>query len=315
VLRGCLPFTPKGLPMMQRLTVFSALLLATSCGLFGGNSKDPLEKMTARVDLYVTNTPTTYPTEMTGTSGSTWSNRPVQFTFQGGSDEITKFELKRLVNGVETVCEMKNVDGNPMVNTNLRDWAAASTQYTLVITADTFTKTFGPYDITVQSAERVVTFGATLTDQTNDQITTGGAFFQTRTVDIGGGGYTGANFNSTLAQYQPRLLDFALLTTGGALKIVSPSLIHASATIERLKNDCGFQTTTFAAYTGSLDPQTAPLTLAEVAALADPPASATSIAPTAGLKFVYKTSDGKKGLIKVKTVAATSITLEYSSAQ
>ncbi len=34
--------------------------------------------------------------------------------------------------------------------------------------------------------------GATFNDQTGDQIGTGGAFFQSRTVDIGGGGHTGA---------------------------------------------------------------------------------------------------------------------------
>ena len=96
---------------------------------------------------------------------------------------------------------------------------------------------------------------------------------------------------------------------------MSPSLINANATYPRLKNDCGFQTTAFAAYTGALDPETSPLTLAELAALADPPASATSIVPTVGLKFVYKTSDGKKGLVKVKTVAATAVGLSFSSAQ
>jgi hypothetical protein len=304
-------------PRPLRFLFLVPLTLAfLSCG--GSNSKDPLKDLESIVQLYLTNTPTSIPTTLEGTSGTGWSNRPVTFFFQNYKETITRFEMIRVINGVSTSCDMNDTAGTPMVNRNLMDWAAASTQYTLNITATadnkTYTKTFGPIDITVQSAERVVTGGATLS--TSDSITSGGAFFQTRTYDIGSGGYTGPNFNSTLAAQQPRLLDFAGIPSGGAMRLVSPSLINPTAsTFDRMKNDCGFQTTTFAAYTGALDPETAPLTLAEVAALADPPAAATTIAPVVDLKFVYRTSDGKKGLVKVKTVTATSVGFAFSSAQ
>ena len=47
---------------MRFLRLLPVVLALFSCG--GGNSKDPLKDLTARVDLYVDNTPTTYPTEM-----------------------------------------------------------------------------------------------------------------------------------------------------------------------------------------------------------------------------------------------------------
>ncbi len=289
--------------------------LAMSCGSKG---KDPFEETGIIVHTFVTNTPTSSQSEITGTSGGSWSNRPVIWGFQGAPNATTKFELKRVINGVETTCEMKEADGAPMTGRTIYDWAATSTQYTMVLTAGEATKTFGPYDITVQSADRVVTGGATLNDQSGDQIGTGGAFFQSRTVDIGGGGHTGANFNTTLAQHQPRLLDFAILTAGGVLKAMSPSLIQETHTFDRLKNDCGFQLTTFAAYTGALDPENMPTpTLAEINGLPDPPAGATSIAIAQGTKFVYRTGEGKKGLVHVKTLMTGPVRagLTYSASQ
>jgi hypothetical protein len=143
---------------------------------------------------------------------------------------------------------------------------------------------------------------------------------QTRGTQIGFGGYSGINFNSLLMDGDSRLADLVVVTTGGTLKAVSPNDAQAIGNWPTLKNECAWQTTRFAAYTGTLDPEgttSQPMTATDVTSLPDPPASGTSITLTAGTRFVYRTSDGKKGLVKVQSVAspATSVTLAVSAVQ
>jgi len=97
-----------------------------------------------------------------------------------------------------------------------------------------------------------------------------GCFLQTCHVGWGGG-LTNPNWYSAIAEGLPRLLDFATVATSGALKAISPDL-----------------------------------TLAEVNALPDPPAAATSITLVTGLRFVYKTGEGKQRLVKVFNVVSSA---------
>lgn len=293
----------------MRVPVLAVVSLGLSgCFLFGPpKSKDPLEKVEARLDTYLTNTRTSTPTQATGTSAESWSNRPVTIALQNYTEAITKIELKRVSGSLEANCELKDEDGKPLIYAAITDWAGISTQYTVTLTADTkdgsFTKTFGPYDVTVNPANLVVSGSHGFNDQTSDGVSVAsGEFFSTKAVDIGFGGYNGPNLSSYSVRHSPRYFNFAFLTENNALQAVSPDLVNSVYTFNYLKNDCGFFTTTFAVYTGPLDPETAPLTLAEVRALPDPPAGATKLVLTAGMKFVYRTGEGFKGLLKVKAV-------------
>ena len=300
----------------------SLLLMATACGPKA--AKDPLAEIEMLVRVYDGNTPTSTPISLPADAGSgvSKSNRPVLITFSNlntlneTDSRVTKLEVTRVTNGVTSTCVI--LDENDKVFTNLTDWAAATTEYTLKASGATASRTFGPIAITVESAERVVTGGHAFGDQTNDAITSGGSFFQTRTVDIGSGGYTGPNFNTVLAHHNERLLDFQVVSVAGALKVISPLDIKANHTFPLLKNDCGYQKTVFEAYSGPLDPKAAPLTLTEIAALPVPASTATSLALTVGLKFVYQTGDGKKGLVLVDTLtggASPRVGLAFSAAQ
>ena len=132
-----------------------------------------------------------------------------------------------------------------------------------------------------------------------------GEFFATKALEIGFGGYNGPNFSSYIVQYSPRRFNFAFLTENNALEVVSPDKVQSVFAFPKLKNDCGYLPTTFAVYTGALDPETAPLTLAEVRALAAPTGSTGKLVLTQGMKFVYQTGEGFKGLIKVKTLGTS----------
>ncbi len=307
----------------SRLAPAVLLVWIAACGPAG--PKDPLAKVELGVRVFEENQPTSNSVQLAkgADAGTSWSNRPVSFVFNNlntlnkTDSLVTKVEVTRVSNGQTTTCAMLDEQGAVFAQVN--DWAGATTEYTFTVTGTTTSKTFGPVLITVQSAARVVTGSHDFGDQTNDAITSGGSFFQSRSVDIGTGGYSGPNFNTTLAHNGPRLIDFEVVSVGMTpLKAISPSDIKANHDFPLLTHDCGYQTTTFAAYTGPLDPKAAPLTVAEVEALPSPPASGTSMPLTLGLKFVYQTSDGKKGLVRVDTlVTGTTMNagLVFSSEQ
>jgi hypothetical protein len=235
-----------------------------------------------------------------GTSITLKSNRGLEFGFQEYSgDDHVKVELTRTINGTSSTCDMLDDEGNTLWQ--IIDWPGTSTDYTLTVhAADGTTKDFGPYNVTVESAGVAVSGSCGLSDQFIDSPTRG-SFFESRHIGWGGGSSGNANYYSVLAQTYARLLDFGIATEGGALKAVSPDNYRAIHSFERLVNDCGYQSTKFAAYSGSLDPSTGDVTLEQILALDAPTES--DIVLSEGIIFVYQTSDGKKGLIKVEGIA------------
>lgn len=273
--------------------------------------------------MYNGNTASSTSSKISGTSGTTKSNRPITFGFDNSSDAITKLEVTRKINGVSTTCALLDEAGK--VRFSLSDWPALTTEYSIKASTapdgGVNERTFGPYAVTVEPAGNTVGGEASLYGSSVDSSGGGGgAFFQTRSYAIGFGGYTGPNFNSDLLKSNPRLADFGLLFTASTseLKVISPSATPESFMYPKLVNECGYQTTTFAPYTGTLNPKLAQLTLEEVAALPEPPATGTSLVLEVGISFVYRTSDGKKGLVRVDTLQTTPFPkagLHFTAAQ
>ncbi|MFH1807689.1 MAG: hypothetical protein ABIJ09_03010 [Pseudomonadota bacterium] len=232
---------------------------------------------------------------------TTACDRLIEFSVNNGLG-ATKIELVRTFGGVETVCEILDADG--AVRSTFHDWPASSTIYNIRVEMPDGTVEFGPFDVTVEAKDEVVVgYDVNMGTQAPDG-TCPHCFFTSRGW---GGGWVVPNYASFQAQYMPRLIDFATVMESGQLKAISPDQIQQTeTTFQELAHDCGYTTTTFAAYTGSLDPETADLTLAEVNALPDPPATTTSINLSSDFMFVYLTGEGKKGLVKVKNVVESN---------
>jgi hypothetical protein len=303
-----------------RLFLVASLAVTTSCGLFTSGNDDPFKDAEVNAQIYEENTPTSSPVNSTvkePTAFTTFSNRPVAFALNGYDGDLTKLELTRKINGVSSTCVV--LDKADRVMSGFTDWAGSDTEYTLVAThEDGDTKSFGPFTVTVTPANRLIHASHVFTDQSADAITSGGSFLQTRGTQIGFGGYSGINFNTTLVEGDARIIDLVVVTSGGAVKAVSPDDAQAIGSWPAMKNECGYQTTRFAAYTGALDPDSTAMqamTPEEITSLPDPAASGTSFNLTAGARFVYRTSDGKKGLVKVVSAAAGGASLAVSAVQ
>lgn len=275
------------------ITIASSLIL-NSCKK---EAEDPFENVEAILTYYEGDNFMT----ASGTSITLKSNRGLEFGFQEtSSDDFTKVELTRTINGTSSTCEMLDDEGN--ILWQIIDWPGTSTDYTLTLHAtDGTTKDYGPYNVTVETAGVAVSGSCGLSDQFIDSPQRG-SFFEARHIGWGGGSSGNANYYTVLAETYARLLDFAVASEGGVFKAVSPDNFREIHSFERLVNDCGYQSTKFAAYSGSLDPSTGDVTLEQILALDAPTES--EIALTDGIIFVYQTSDGKKGLIKVEGITA-----------
>lgn len=250
-----------------------------------------------------------------GDAATMKSDRNLSFGFDGANDQISKVEVTADSDAKSMTCEPTDNDGN--VSLGFVDWPGSSTDYTVTVHAGDQSRTFGPLAIAVEAPGEVVSGSVSMGDQGNDGNGYG-PFFQSRRVGWGGG-WNYANFDSVKLDGVPRLIDFALLTIDGQLTAVSPDLILDHYSNDFIANECGFQTTSFAAYDGALDPTVAELTLDEVQGLPDPEVTATTLSVDEGARFVYRTSDGKKGLIKVEGIqdndSGKQLTTAYSSAQ
>jgi hypothetical protein len=302
---------------VRLLAALAVCCSVSGCFLFGGNTnKDPLKDRTVTVRWYEGDTLNTLPDGETAVTMK--SNRDFYLN-AGDSNDLTKVEVTRTIGGVATTCTLTNDDGS--LSTADVDWPGSNTDYTVTLSTEASSKTFGPFTVTVQAPSVVVTGSESISDQgvNNDDAP---CFFQTRHLGWG----TTAN-NATWQGYLvrsngARIVDFAALTVGGAFKVVSPDKIQSTFNFPKMARMCGWLTTTFEVYTGPLDPALNPKpTLAEVQALPNPPATATSLDLSANQKFVYRTSDGKKGLIKVVGAINTdasgskSATLAWASEQ
>jgi hypothetical protein len=277
----------------------SILLLLAPLVLLAGCSKksdDDLGELSLLVDYFDGDALVAVASSATMTS-----DRSIQFTLSNQSSAIDTVELTRVVGGTSITCAMN--DDDEQVLFGFADWPASDTDYTVTARAGAQSRSFGPYDITVVAPGEVVNGEVTMGDQDYD-INGYGPFFQSRHVEWGGG-WTYANWTSILAEDLPRILDFATLVVGGQLTAVSPDDILTHYQPARLVNDCGYLTTTFVEYTGALDPEAGDLTLADVQGLPDPPATATSLPIAEGTRFVYRTAEGKKGLIKLVNLMDT----------
>jgi hypothetical protein len=231
---------------------------------------------------------------------------------------VEKVELDRDMTTRSTTCEMMDDEG--AVKTSVPDFPATTTTYTLRSTVEGELLEYGPFEVTVEPANEVVTGNGVFMSGTGPGSSAGGPFFQTRHAGWGAGRSV-PNWSDFLAEGAPRVLDFATVTEGGVLQAISPDMIQDTTdyVFEALANDCGFMGTTFAEYTGTLDPEVAHLTLEEVQALPDPPAGATSITLSEDLLFVYLTEEGNKGLVKVVDVMedtdGTTLRLWFSSSK
>lgn len=286
----------------MKKTIFILASLALGAGLLHSCKKkekekeeDPLEQVTVTVTYVVGDNSQ----ENTGTA-SVKSDRFINANFNNTTDKISKIEASAKTNNVTKVCDIKDKDGK--MRLSFKDWPASTCEYNFnVYDTEGKMKTFGPYTFNVTAPDEVVSGSVHMGDQANDGSGRG-SFFQSRQVGWGGG-LTNANFYSAVAVTNPRLIDFAVSTLAGQLKAYSPDEIQATGLYPILKYDCNYFKTTFADYAGPLDPETAPLTLAELRALPDPAATATSIILTEGKIFTYKTGEGKRGLIKVRYIA------------
>lgn len=232
------------------------------------------------------------------------SNRHIEFGFQEYSDEdFSTVEMTRTIDGVSTTCDMKDDDGNTMWA--LRDWPAQKTEYTLTVySTDGESKDFGPYTVNVDAVGAVVKGNCPMSDQYIDAPTRG-MFFQSRHIGWGGGSAGNPNYYTVLAEGYPRLLDFATLSVGGELKAISPDDILSTHSFDRLVNDCGFLSTKFEEYTGDIQPwMLEDVDLATIQALPSP--AQTELTLSDSIRFVYETSDGKKGLIQVVEILEES---------
>jgi hypothetical protein len=277
------------------LSIVNALALV-ACDMIFDEDED--EQLMASFQYYTGDELTQHLDLLPGEGASATINcdRMVEFGLINYT-EMSKVELVREVDGEETVCELLLPEGGIKYGT--ADWPARSTTYTLKAHTLDGVVEFGPFEVTVEEVgEVVIVNGEHMGDQGYDGSGYG-CFFQSRHVGWGGGDTT-AGWPSFMAEGNPRLLDWAVVTEGGTLQVISPDLIQQMThDFERLAMDCGFLTTTFEAYSGDLDPELAQLSLAEVEALPDPPAGATSIALSDDLRFVYLTEAGKKGLVKI----------------
>lgn len=283
---------------MKKITLVLATL-ALGAGLLISCKKKPVEKPLDKVTVDVTYADGDNSAVNDGTANMK-SDRFMNANFGNTSDKITKIEVTSKTNNVTKTCELKDRDGKMPLS--FKDWPASNCEYNFTIyDTDGNTKGFGPYTFNVSAPDEVVTGDVHMGDQANDGSGYG-SFFQSRHVNWGGG-LTNANFYSDVIVTTPRLIDFAISTFSAQLKAYSPDEIQSTGYYPILKYDCNFFKTTFADYTGTLDPETAPLTIAELRALPDPVATATSIVLTEGKIFTYKTGEGKRGLIKVRYIS------------
>ena len=266
----------------------------------GTDTRDPLAKLTALVRYYQAGNDT--PLELGENSATTVSNRDVSFGLSNYTPSITRVTLTRLVGGVSTTCDVVNAGGKGTVAYRGSDWPASDTTYTLTAHSAAGTREFGPWQFAVQPANALVTGSVHMGDQGVD-ANGYGPFFQSRHVGWGGG-WVDANGYSQLVDGSSRLVDFATLKVGAQLRVVSPDDIQSLHTFDRLVDDCWWQKTRFELYTGSADPETAPPTLDQLDALPDPTQSSLAVAD--GTRFVYRTGEGKKGLVKLKYFSVTN---------
>lgn len=278
--------------------VFLPALLIGIASLFHSCTKNDDDKTsTSNIEIGIRYWDGDNQIKVSGNAFTIKSNRHFEVGFQEySSDNFKTLEVTKEINGVSSVCTMITEEGEP--RTGFSDWPATTTIYTIKVSSETDSKTFGPYTCTVESANTIVRGSASMGDQFTDYTTRGGALFQSRHVGWGGG-YTAASYSSVYAEGTPRLIDFINVSQGQELKAVSPDLAVTMYNWPNINNDCGFLTTTFEAYTGSLS--TSNITLAEIEALTIN-STATSIVLKENEKFVYRTSDGKKGLIEVGTI-------------
>jgi hypothetical protein len=210
----------------------------------------------------------------------------------------TKIELIKDVGGEVSTCEMLDKDGN--MRRGFQEWPAEDTIYTVKAYAEDGVSEYGPFDVTVLARDEVVSGSVVLGTQGGSDGSCANCFLQTRGW---GGGWVKPNYATFQAQYYPSILDLAGVIDGSDMKVISPHMIpDTEITFVELQYDCGYTTTTFAEYTGSLDPEMEHLTLDEINALPDPPSDAYSITLSDGLRFVYRTAAGKKGLVSVAEV-------------
>lgn len=237
------------------------------------------------------------------------SNRSITFNIQEfDRDDFTKVEVTRTTGGQTITCENTNDDGE--IYPLYVDWPAADTEYTLTVYAGSESKSFGPYDITVEAPGSMIHGNVAMGDQGYDNSNGYGPFFQSRRVGWGGG-WNYANWRSQFANGHPRVLDFAILSTAGQLRTVSPDDILANGTWPLLENDCGFMTTKFALYTGGIDPQNDDPSEAELLALPAPTLSTVNV--DEGTRFYYETADGKRGLIKIRDITTTATGIRFKT--
>lgn len=239
------------------------------------------------------------------TSATIRSNRDISFNVSNYTEDVTKVEVTRTTGGQTVTCELTTNEGG--VRYNYSDWPAADTDYTITVYAGAESVSFGPFDITVQSANQKIDGDVAMSDQNNDGNGYG-SFFQSRHVGWGGG-WNYANWRSLFADENPRILDFAILSQSGQLMAVSPDDVAAIHTFDLLANDCGYMTTLFDVYTGAFDPETNEPSLAEIEALPTPTSATINVAED--VRFVYQTQDGKKGLIKIKEVVDTGSSIRF----
>lgn len=286
----------------MKKTIVILTSLALGAAALHSCKKKEKEKPLDKVDVTVTYVDGDNSLENSSTA-SMKSDRFINANFNNTTDKITKIEVSSKTNNVTKVCELKDKDGKMPLS--FRDWPASTCEYNFTVyDSEGNTKAFGPYTFNVSAPNEVVSGSVHMGDQGFDGSGYG-SFFQSRHVGWGGG-LTNANFYSGVIVGLPRLIDFATSTFSGQLKAYSPDEIQASGYYQTLKYDCNFFKTTFADYTGTLDPEMAAVSMADLRALPDPPATATSVILTEGKIFTYKTGEGKRGLCKVKNITTQS---------
>jgi hypothetical protein len=305
--------------MKKTIVVFASLALGAgvlhSCKKLDAAKDKEKEEPLDKVTLTVSYTEGDNSHENISTANLK-SDRPMSAIFGNTSDKISKIEVSTKTNNVTKVCEIKDKDGK--LRANYYDWPASTCEYNFTVyDTDGKTKAFGPYVFNVSAPDEVVSGSVHMGDQANDGSGYG-SFFQSRHVGWGGG-LTNANFYSAVVVNYPRLVDFAVSSFSGQLKAYSPDEIQATGYYPTLKYECNYFKTTFAEYTGTLDPEMGALTTAQLRALPDPSATTTSLVLTEGKIFTYKTGEGKRGLLKIKNISNSGsgkiFTIYYSCDQ
>lgn len=280
------------------ITTVVASFLLSSCN---SNDADSLSDIEIIASYYEGDNYTVLQT----TSATIRSNRDISFGISNYTEDITKVEVIRTTGGETVTCELTTNEGG--VRYNYSDWPAADTDYTIMVYAGSESVSFGPFTISVVSADQSINGDVAMSDQDNDGNGYG-SFFQSRHVGWGGG-WTYANWRSLFADENPRILDFAILSQSGQLMAVSPDDVASIHVFDLLSNDCGYMSTLFEVYTGPFDPETNAPSLAEIEALPEP--TSTTINISEETRFIYQTQDGKKGLIKVKDIVDTGSSIRF----